>query len=144
MRNIAVAVGGGYVGKTLDLVKKFDLEEVFSISLDTLTKLTSSKDVLVYSKRILEKKDDIALIFEIISLILEDMLALKTKKADLLKLKFVKDEIKSALDDYSIKAISEIEKLITNVMQELKFNTNMTVVIDNFLMSLLEVKYLCR
>lgn len=144
LRQIAIAVGDGYLGKTIELSKKLNIEQVFQLAVDVLCKLKASKEVLIYSKKLLENRDDLPLIFEIISLVLEDMIALKTKKKELIKFEFIENKIKEVLDDYSIKAIVEIEKLLTSVMREIKFNTNLTVVVDNFLMNLLEVKYLCK
>lgn len=143
LKRISLALGGGYLGKTIELSQKSNLEELFDISLSVVTKLKSSKEILIYSKKIIDKKDDILLIFEMFSLLMEDLIGLKTGYTDL-KFGFVKEELESVLNDYSLKAITEIEKLIENVVRELKSNTTQTLVIDNFLMNLLEVKYLCK
>lgn len=144
LKRISVAVGGGYLGKTIELSRKENIEALFDLSLSIVTKLKASKEVVMFSKKLIDKKDDILLIFEMISLLLEDIIAIKAGQEELLKFEFVKDELKVVLNDYSLKAIAEIEKLIENVVMEFKSNANQILVVDNFLMNLLEVKYLCK
>ena len=143
-RDLAISLGDAYLGKTIELAKKNNLENIFNLSLDIICKLKSSKEVILYSKRILDEKGDICLIFECISRILEDLIAVKTGNSDLIKFGMYKDKLKDVQEEYSLKAISEIEKLIINVMKKIEFMTNVTLVVDNFLMNMLEVKYLCK
>lgn len=143
-KEIALALGNGYLGKTIELTKKKNLGDVFMLSTNIICKLKSSKDVLVYSKKIMDNKDDIQFIFEILSMIMEDLIAIKTKHRDLIRLKYIENELTQVADEYSMRCITEIEKLIRKDMKEMKFFTNTTLVVDNFLMNMLEVKYLCR
>lgn len=143
-REVILALGQGYLGKTIELSKKKNIRELFIVASSVICEMKSSKDVIKYSKRILEKKEDINLIFEIISQILEDLIMLKDKKTDLVKLSFFASELSKKTMDYSMKAICEIEKLIIKAMKELSYFTNLTLVVDNLLMNILEVKYRCR
>ena len=141
---LALVLGDGYLGKTLALSKKDDLSQVFDLAKSVVFDLKQSKEVIVYSKKIFEKKDDLELILEVLSIILEDLMFVKTQKFDMLKLKSLRKEMVSVADQYSMKCIAEIEKLIINVKKEIGAYVNPALVIDNFLMGFLEVKYLCR
>jgi len=141
---IALALGNGYLGKTIELSKKTNLNDVFENAKNIICKLKQSKDVIIYSKKVLDKKDDIEFTFEILSAILEDIIAVKTRKFELMKFTNIKEDLRAVADEYSMKSISEIEKLIIQVKKEIESWTNMSLIVDNFLMNLLEVKYLCR
>ena len=143
-KKLCLSLGGGYLGKTIELSKKDNLENLFNLASDILCSLKSSKEVLIYSKKILDEKDDILLIFEIISLLLEDLIAIKLHEFNLVRLEDAEQRLKQVSDDYSLKCIEEIQKSITKSVQELKSLTNTSLVVDNFLMNLLEVKYLCK
>ena len=144
LKRISVAVGGGYLGKTLQLSNRGDLEGLFKVAVDVVCKLKSSKEVLKHSKAIIDKKDDIMLIFEIISLLLEDLIAVKAGKTELVKFDFILDQLEAVKNDYSVKAITEIENLVVESIRSLKANVGVALVVDNFLMNLLEVKYLWK
>lgn len=144
VKKISVALGQGYLGKTIELANKRNIEELFNLCTDIIYKLKTSKEVLIYSKELNDQKDDILLVFEILSLILEDIIALKLNKKEILKLEFIEDKLSKVLSDYSLKCITELEGLIKLCVKELKMFTNPSLVIDNFLMNLLEVKYLCK
>lgn len=143
-KEIALALGNGYLGRTIELSKKKNLGDIFMLATNIICKMKSSKEVLVYSKKIMDNKDDILFIFEILSMILEDLIAIKTKQKDVVRLKYIESELNQVADEYSMKCITEIEKLIRNDVKEMKFFTNTTLIVDNFLMNMLEVKYLCR
>lgn len=141
---IAIAIGRGYLGKTINLVNNKNLKDIFLLSRDIICKLKNSKETLIYSKKISSYKEDFNLILEIISLILEDLIAIKTKKKNLLNFDFIEKDLNDVCDEYSMTAIIETEKLLLNIMKELRLFTNQTLIIDNFLVNLLEVKYRCR
>lgn len=144
IKEICVALSQGYVGRALELEKTKNLEEIFGLAVDIICSLKSSKEVLVYSKALNDQKDSILLIFEIISLLLEDLIALKLNQKNILRFKFIENKLNCVTGEYSLKAITEIEDLLKNSVKEIKLLGNPTLIVDNFLMNLLEVKYLCR
>jgi len=144
VKEISIALGQGYVGKTIEFANMRDIEEIFNLAVDIVCKLKSSKEVLIYSKSLEDHKENILLVFEIISLILEDIIALKLNEKNILKFEFIKDKLHSVLGEYSLKCVTKIEELIKQCVKELSYSINSSLVIDNFLMNLLEVKYLCR
>lgn len=136
-------ISDGLVGKALELSKLSNLKEMFDDILSIVTKMKSSKQVLTFSNKILAYKGQFNLVIEILSLILEDMLFLKSKNNNI-RFKAYRDDLSAVLNDYSVKAIVEIQKSINKACRELFYNANLNVVFENLLLNILEDKYLCR
>ena len=141
---LACILGKGYIGRTLFLSRYAGLKEASDFAVSVLTELKSSKDVLKFSKTFVEKKDDLKLILEIVSVCIEDMIKLKCESEALCKLKPYLNELKDVEAEFSVEALCEISKLVLRFREKLEFNANFAVSIDNFLMKMLEVKYLCK
>ena len=142
--NLACILGRGFLGRTLYLSHYAGLKEATDFAVSVMTELKSSKDVLQFSKKFVEMKDDLKLIFEIMSICIEDMIKLKCESENLCKLKPYLNELKDVEAEFSVEALCEISKLILRFREKLEFNANLAVSIDNFLMKMLEVKYLCK
>lgn len=132
----------GYLGKAQELEKLKNLLSLFESAFSVITDMKSSKQVLLFSKQLIDNKDYFSLIIEILSLTIEDILRLKTNKQ--IKLSFVKDRLKAVENEYSIKAICEIQSLLNKSVKEQFYNTNITLIIENLLLNILEVKYICK
>lgn len=143
-KEISLSLGNGYLGRTIELSKKKNLGDIFELATNIVCKMKNSKEVIVYSKKIMDNKEDIKFIFEILSMIMEDLIAIKTKHKELVRLKYIENEMNQVAEEYSMKCITEIEKLIRKDIKEMSYFTNVTLIVDNFLMNMLEVKYLCR
>lgn len=144
MAEAIAAISDGFPGKAIKLDKMKNFEEIFNLSLSLLTTLENSKQVISYSKQILAYKDNINLIFEILSLALEDMLAIKAGKTNLVRLKNYEVQLKDKLENYTARAMCEIQKLLDEASRHIAYNTNITLVIENLLLDILEVKYICK
>ena len=141
---IACVLGGGYIGKTLQLEKNDSLRRLTEFVVSLFTRLKTSKQVIKFSKTMLEEKDNLDLILEIMCLCIEDMIKLKCESESLCKLSTFTQELQDAEPEFSVEALCEISKLVSNLREKLEFNANLTVAIDNFLLKMLEVKYLCK
>lgn len=140
----AVVLGSGYIGKTLELEKNENLKQIADFAVSLFTELKSSKQVLKFSKQFLELKSNLNLILRIMSLCIEDIIKLKCESEDLCKFKMYKEELKDIEPEFSVEALCEISKLIGRLLEKIEFNANLTVAIDNFLLKMLEVKFLCK
>ncbi len=132
----------GYVGRAKRLSQMDNLGEMFRAVLNLVTKLKASKELLIYSKELSNFYSEQDNIFKFLSLIYEDLLLIKGGKEG--RLSSFKSELEAVSQEYTIKAIVEIEKLINKAVREVGYNCNAMVVIENLLLSILEVKYLCR
>jgi len=143
-KQLVLELGRENLGKTVALSNMKDLTEIFEIAVSVLKDMKASKQVVVYANKILSKKDNFDLFIEILSVLLEDILAKLCKKEDLMILKSKKDLVSQIAGDYSVKSICEIEKLLNKVVVERNFNVVLSTIVDNLLLGILEVKYLCK
>lgn len=141
---LSCILGEGYVGKTLELSKNPDLDSLASLAVSLFVDLKNSKQVLSFSKKILSEKANLDLLLQVVSLCIEDIIKLKCESESLCRLtKYTKD-LKDVEPEFSVLALCEISKLISSLREKLEFNGNVTVAIDNFLLKMLEVKFLCK
>lgn len=141
---LVIALSEGLIGRAQKLAVKKDLLPLFESVLAVVTRLKNSKDMLSYSKTILAFASDYQLIFSCFSLILEDLLYLKSGNTSQIRFKKQLNQLESVKDEYSFRAISEIRALIDKAAMEMMYNCNFTLVIENLILNILEVKYLCR
>ena len=134
----------GYAGKALVLSQKANLQKLFDSTLAVITNLKNSKRLLAFSKDLAVFKDDFSLIVEIMSVIFEDMLFIKVGKKDKVRLKDYIQNIQAVEGEYTIEAITQIRKLLDEAVKEMQFNCNFTLVLENLLLNILEVKFVCR
>lgn len=139
---LVTALSEGYIGRAEKLSKMGNLENLFKSVLAVVTELKTSKQLLYFSKPLSDYSSDFELIIRILSLIFEDLLAIKTNGK--LRLEFCRDSLNKVCDEYSVKAIVEIRKLIDRAVKEISYNCNFILVIENLLLNILEVKYLCK
>ena len=111
---------------------------------DFFTELKNSKQVLSFSKKLLEQKNDLDLVLQVLSLCVEDIIKLKCESESLCKLKMFQSELKDVEPEFSAQSLCEISGLISKFREKLEFNANLTVAVDNFLLKMLEVKFLCK
>lgn len=134
----------GYAGKAIALSEKANLQKIFDSTLAVITNMKNSKRLLAFSKELVSFKDDFSLIIEIMSVIFEDMLFIKVGKKDKVRLKDYVAKLQDVEGEYTIEAISHIRKLLDEAVKEMQFNCNFTLVIENLLLNILEVKFVCR
>ncbi len=141
---LANILGGGWIGKTLDLANKEELKNLVYLGVSIVVDLKNSKQVLQFSNKIMAQKEDFGLLLEIVSLCLEDIVKIKCDKEELCRLKPFMEELKDVEPEFSVEAVCEITRLISALREKIEFNANMSVAIDNFLLKMLEVKFLCK
>ena len=141
---LACILGKGYIGKTLALSKDENLKTVVDFAVDLFARMKSSRDVLKFSKRFCDLKDEFDLIVEVFSLCVEDIIKIKCESETLCKLKPYLNDLKDVEPEFSVESLCEISKLVLALQEKLEFNASFAVSIDNFLMRMLEVKYLCK
>lgn len=141
---LAVILGEGYLGKTLSLEKLDELSEIVKLGVSLVCELKNSKQVLKFSQKVLDFRMYLDLILQTVTLCLEDILKIKCESEKLCKLKSYVEDLKEIETEYSVRAVCEICSLISQFRKKLEFNANLTVAVDNLLLKILEVKYLCK
>lgn len=143
-KDLALKLGQGYVAKTIELSKKNNLLELFDIAVGLLKDLSSSKDALAWSKKIIDQKNDFNLIIEILSLLIEDALLIKVDKKSIITFENNREDVEKIAHALSIKCLSQLQSVLNKVVKDISFNVSLPLVADNLVMKILEVKYLCK
>lgn len=141
---LAVSLSNGLLGKALYLNNKDNLRDLVDLVVDIFTKMLKSSQVLEFSKKVQEFAQDRELFIEIMQVVLEDLLKIKVGKSDNIKLIEYKQELVKACDNYTVRAICKIVENINNYVKELFYNANYVLALENLLLNILEVKFLCK
>ncbi len=142
--NLVLAVADGQIGKANELARLKNFEVLCDDALSIFTKMKTSKQVLVYSKKLLAYKDNITLILQVLALCVEDLLKIKSGNKDLARLQPFVSELSKVSEEYTVRALCEISALVDKASKEKQYSVNMVLVIENLLLNILEVKYICR
>ena len=141
---LACMLSEGYAGRALMLEKNKDLQDIVDFAISLICELKNSSQVLRFSREFQDRKGNMELVLKTFSLALEDMVKIKTEKEELCTLKEYLPMLKSVESEFSVSAICEINSLISHFLEKLQFNANLSMAVDNFLLKVLEVKYLCK
>ena len=142
--SLAVTLSDGYIGQAVELSKKKNLVDIVDFAVSLVSEMKNSSQVLRFSKKFAEFENDLELVLKVFSICLEDMLKIKSEKVELCKFKEYFPILNSVENEFSVMAICEIDNLILHFMEKMRFNANMLVSIDSFLLKILEVKYICK
>lgn len=143
-QKLAAILGGGYIGRTQELENLETLSDIASFGVKIACEMKNSKQVLTFSKQFLQFADNFKLVLQVLEIALEDILKIKCESENLCKLTPYIGQLKEVEPEYSVVAICEICKLISHFVEKVEFNANFPLAVDNFLLNLLEVKYLCK
>ena len=137
-----VEYSNGSITRLNEFINNKKSINVFNLCIEILLNLKKSGDVLKYSYLLLEDKENLPLFFTIFSNVLGEILNMQLNNETGLKSK--EKELLLISNDYSVKALLKLIEKCGEINQRLKFNCNPTIIVDNFLLFILEVKYLCR
>ena len=124
----------------LTLSKSKDTESMVSLAFDLLGGLSTSADILRYSSKVVALKKNVPVFLNLISSILRDTIV-EEKYRNFAGREKVFSVLKSK---YSPKAVSKITSHIATMFLRLEFNCNVNGLIDELLLKILEVRFLCQ
>jgi len=127
----AIKIAGGDAGKIVDL------------AFDTLINLKSSSDILKYSSKIVALKKDFAYYIDTLIMLIRDISVVESNE-NLVNYKDRLNELKALSKVYSKVALFEISSILCEIYNKLDFNCNLVGVVDQMLLDILEVKFLCQ
>lgn len=137
----ASSLSGGYIEKTKILYGEGDNERE-SVN-EILFSMKASKNIPYYSKSI--TKDNVAKITALVKLAFSDIGKYHNGQDNFYFFgRNEKDKIEVLASEYPIGAVIEIIEKLENYERALFFNTNCSMIADDLLYSLLEVKYKWR
>jgi DNA polymerase-3 subunit delta' len=126
----ALKIAGGNAGKIVDL------------AIETLLYLRSSSDVLKFSSRIVSLKKDFVYFVDTLINIIRDVSVAEC--LSFVTLKNRSKEIVALSKAFSKNALLEISAKLCEIYKKLEFNCNLVGVVDQMLLDILEVKFLCQ
>lgn len=115
--------------------------ENYNFALKILCNLNSSKQILEFSTYLCENKQSFLEIIEILDRFLFDVLKINCGQVSLVQNKYCQDKLIKASQDLSIEACLKLKKQILLIGEKINLNTNLSSVVDEFLLSYLEEKW---
>ncbi len=142
--NIAFKLAGGNYSKMNKYLALKDFEKILNISVSVFSQMKNSKQLPDFYHEITSSKVEFSIYLEIFAQIVQDLLNIKSNNEKYLKLPTFVQDLKNCINDYSYRALIEISKDIILSNKKLKFNANVNLVIENFLLNILESKYIWK
>ena len=137
-------LASGDLTKAINFASDKNFVECYSACLDTLKNMKDSKSVLNFSTRLVSKKGEIGTVLVVLESFYRDILLIRLKTENLVKNKNILVELRDIAQDYDADAIDKIIKKLYETKRAVDFNCNESYLIDNLLLYILEVKYLCK
>lgn len=141
---IAISFGDGYIGKTLDIINNPNFIENYKNMENLIENMKNSSQIPYFSPFLFKDKAVFENNLKILNSLFRDMLMISLNKEELINNYFIKDNLESCIAEYSVNCLLQILKRINKVKQMLDSNVNLTLLADNFLFDILEIKYLCK
>lgn len=135
---IALDFGDGWLGKTTSLAKDKTFVETYNQTLEIITKMKTSKQVIYHSTRLASSKDTFIFKLEILASFFRKILLYKQTDCE------ISDELKAVSNEYSVKALTKIFEELNKAKKRKEYNVNINLIADNLLMKILEDKYLWK
>ena len=134
------SMSSGNLGTAIKIAENKDSVSIINLCISLLQNLNSSKDILLFSSKILQLKKDIPFFLDTLITMLRDI-AILGKEGNIYFQNFQNDyEALSKI--YNSRMIEKIMKEINQVYEKIEANCNMTAVVDQLLLKILEVKFL--
>ena len=134
----------GSLTKLDEIYNDEDFEDINLLCQHILTNMLSSANVLEYSSKILKYRAKIDLVLEILISLYRDILAIKFEKMELVQNKHFLNGLLVLSNGMSEACLVSIIKEIEFAKQKLKYNANLSGVVDNLLLKILEIKHICK
>lgn len=118
--------------------------EFFESIVSCLYMVNGSRDVLNFASKFSAKNIDKNEFFDCMALLLRDVMAILSKKEELVICKNVMTKLKMIAGSLNLSATVRLIQACTKEKEKLFYNVNPTAVVDNFLLKLAEEKVKCR
>lgn len=140
---IAALCCDGMLGKALEIAKGTAYATNFEIALNILQNMKKSSDVASFLGDKTLVSDNLAVLFDTLSLLIRDIMIYKTNP-DLIFAKHKAEEIAGLAEIYGARALGNIVYLINEERKKLEANVAKVAIYENLLFGILEVNYRCR
>lgn len=143
-KEMIVAYSNGSIQNALNFASKENFFGILDFVFDLWENMKHSSQMLKYASKLFLLKNDFKLFLFLYNTILEEILYVKLNKYELVKNKSKLDWYEKVAEEFSGLALANIAKYLIVVNEKLERNCNQNIMIDNFLMTILEEKVKCR
>lgn len=140
---VAAAISCGSVESADAVLANPAIMRAFQVACDALQNMTSTKNALPYVSAILAERETVGQGLAFLSLLLRESIVYRLS-ANLCLLPSYAKTVEQICTNYSLQAAEVCIEKINYAKRRLDDGGNLTVVIDQLVSSLLEVKYRCR
>ncbi len=136
---IAAFLSGGSVERALELIADKDAEKLFFTVLETLSKMTGTKNSLVYASRLAAYREK----YKLLLLAMENFFAEAVRVKNGAPLLAEIPQTADIAENYSAEAAVRAVGLVEEAYVKLNSHVNYNMVMDNLILKILEVRYRC-
>lgn len=137
-------ISEGRLDRAINFAKNVAYMQNYDLVVDVLMKLNKSSNMLPLASALYQKTNNLEELLQILESILADVLYVRLNKKDLITNKNIITQVEHLAEEYSADAIDLIIKKIYEIRKQIDFNCSKNNLIDNLLLYMLEVKYLCK
>ena len=130
---------------SISLLQKIKLEnnfiENYNFALNVLLNLENSKQILNFSSKLSKDKENFLEILDLIYNFLFDVIKINEGQENLVQNKYCLYQLQKISQKYSQKACLNIQEKIVVIKDKIKFNGNLSIIVDDFMLNILEEKW---
>ena len=140
---MAAAMSGGSVNTGERILANPAVFEAYNTAINVATQMTSTKNALKFASEILRNKEYVNDFLGFLTTLLRESIVYRLEPS-LCVLPHLKDTIDQICSYYTLAACEICIEKINNAKKRLDDNGNVTVVVDQLLNTILEIRYRCR
>ena len=140
---MATAMSGGSVNTGERILANPDVFQAYNTAMEVATLMTSTKNALKFASAILSNRDYVYDFLGFLTTLFRESIVYRLEP-DLCMLPHLKDTIDQICAYYTLQACEICIEKINIAKKKLDDNGNVTVVIDQLLNTILEIRYRCR
>ena len=141
---LACALSRGYLSKADEVMRSDKSENTYSLVINMLKGMKTSKNILTYSSMIMKRKEDLSALLDVFELVLADCLLASSGVRDELRFKNAVKDIIEISSQYTATVVLALRPVLVRARRRIELNGNPQSVLDELLFSLLEVKAKCQ
>ena len=143
-KNNIVAYCEGSKAKALEFAQKESFSGLLDFVLNMWENMRHSSQMLFYASKLYVLKNEFENFLTLYNEVLQDILYVKLRQKDLVKNQSKLEWYKQIAEDFSTQALTKIVKYCIEMNEKIERNCNLNIMVDNFLMTILEERAKCQ
>ncbi len=143
-KNEIIAYSRNSIQKALEYAEKDNFFDILEFVYDIWQNMRHSSHMLKFASKLYSLKNDFKILLNLYGEVLEDIVYEKLGEFGLVKNKSKMEWYKIVANDFSCGALIKIANNLPKINQKLERNCNINIVIDNFLLMVLEERVKCQ